>query len=182
MANAAGESRDPPCDEPESETEAEPGESSEAESEWQAVPWKQPAIEPDENEENEQPVPKRRAVVRPLPLSPVRIPLFPFNSNRAGPSGLRPQAESTISRVRSVRRIDSSSDEEEAEAGSANMVIKQETAHRRETRHKMRHEARQFVETMAVVESEADSVQQLESANESTASDDSFIVVDNVSD
>ena len=117
-----------------------------------------------------------------MPPSPVRIPLSPVNPNRAGPSGWHPPAESSVPRGRSVRRIDSSSDEEEAEAGSAQMVAEQEAAHRREKRLKIRRAARQFIETMAAAEGEADSEQELESEDESTASDDSFIVGDDVCD
>ena len=62
------------------------------------------------------------------------------------------------------------------------MVAEQEAAQRRENRLKLRKAARQFIVTMAAVEGEADSEQELESDNESIASDDSFIVGDDVSD
>lgn len=84
--------------------------------------------------------------------------------------------------MRSLRRIASSSDEEEARAGSAQMVAEQDAAHRRESRHIIRRAARKFVETVAVVEGGADSGKELESANASTASNDSFIIRDDVWD
>ena len=193
MTRANGESRDaaaeaaqtePDASDENNEHEQEAAEESEAESEWQAFPWEQPAIE-SENEhdaENEAPAPKRRAVRQCASPSPVPIPLSPVDTNRAGPSGWHPPRESAQRRARSVRRILDSSDEDEAEAGSAQMVAEQEAAQRRENRLKIRKAARQFIVTMAAVEGEADSEQELESENESTASDDSFIVGDDVSD
>ena len=62
------------------------------------------------------------------------------------------------------------------------LVAEQETAQRREKRVKIRRAARQFIETMAQAEGEADSEQELESDDESTASDDSFIVGNDVCD
>ena len=138
MANATSQSRDPPGHEPETDenigSEAVAGEANEAEPEWQAFPWEQPVSEPDENDVNVQPERKRRAVVRPDPPSPIPIPLSPIDPNRAGPSGWRPAAEASVASGRSLRRIDSSSDDESAEAGSAQMVAQQEAAHRREKR------------------------------------------------
>ena len=191
MVNAAAQSRDPQVEEPQTEVEAgaehfegeaEAGDASEAESDWQPFPWEQPVSEPDENEENVQPEPKRRAVRRPAPESPVLIPLSPVDPNRAGPSGWHAPPTTAGTRARTARRIVYSSDEEEAEAGSAQLVAEQETAHRREKRLKIRRAARQFIETMAQAEGEADSEQELESDDESTASDDSFIVGNDVCD
>ena len=186
MESATCQSRDPPDPEPETEenigTEAVAVEANKAEPEWQAFPWEQPEIESEENDVNVQPERKRRAVVRPDPPSPIPIPLSPIDPNRAGPSGGRPEADASLASGRSLRRIDSSSDDESAEAGSAQMVADQETAHRREKRLKYRHAARQFIETMAAADGEADSEQELESDNESTGSDDSFIVGDDVCD
>ena len=106
MRRANAESRDAGAEaartDPDENIVHEP-EASDAGSEWQAFPWEQPAVDP----ENEAPAPKRRAVGQcASPSPPVPIPLSPVDTNRAGPSGFHPGAESSqASRARSVRRI-----------------------------------------------------------------------------
>ena len=151
---------------------------SQPESDWQAFPWEQPAIEQDKNEVTLPPVNKKRAVIRHSPPSP--IPLRSLDPNRAGPSGFHPIAESSGHRARSDRRIISSSDDEEAEAASAQLIVEQEKEQRRENKLKIRRAARQFIDTMAEVQGEEESERELESNDDSTASDDSFIVGDDV--
>jgi hypothetical protein len=92
-----------------------------------------------------QPEPKRRAVRRTTPEPPVLIPLSPVDHNRAGPSGWHALSATAGPRARAARRIVYSSDEEEAEAGSATLVAEQETAQRPEKRVKIRCAARQFI-------------------------------------
>ena len=97
---------------PDSEAEAV---ASEPEADWQAFQCEQPV---DEQEETEQPVPKRRAVMR------LSSP-YPIDPNRAGPSGWHQPPESSESRASEIRRILYSSDEEEeAEAKSALLIAR----------------------------------------------------------
>ena len=145
--------------------------ASEPEADWQAFQCEQPV---DEQEETEQPVPKRRAMMRLSSPSPI-------DPNRAGPSGWHQPPESSESRASEIRRILYSSDEEEeAEAKSALLIAEQEAARRREKKLEIRRAARQFIDSMAAEEGEDESEQELES--DSTASDDSFIVGDDVND
>ena len=121
------------CEEPEDDKE-----------EWQEFPWeKLPNPDDVEQDENIPYQPKRRALIRhddeedEEPSPPTAA------SNRASPSGWRP-AEQTPRR----RQLDSSdtSDEEGAEATRL-------ADQRRKRRHRDCHAARQFIDTMASVES-----------------------------
>ena len=133
-----------------------------------------------DSEETDEPATKRLAISRPSSSLPIPIPLSSENSNRAGPSGYHPPDESEESRARSVRRILYSSDEEDAEAASAQLIAEQEAARRRKKKLQVRRAALQFIDSMAAVEDEEESEQEFES--DSTDSDDSFIVGDDVCD
>ena len=171
---------EPDASDEKNEHVAAAADESEPESDWQSFPWEQPANAPAENEVTPPPAKKKRIVIRHSPPSPFPIPLTSVDPNRAGPSGFHPGAESSKQHARSDRRIDSSSDEEEA--ACAQLMAEQEKEHRRENKLKLRMAARQFIDTMAEVQGEADNEQELESESESTDSDDSFIVGDNIDD
>ena len=155
--------RDPDVSLPESEGQASPSERLTHEA-----------------EESDEPAPKRLAIERASSPFPIPIPLSSENSNRAGPSGYHPPDESIERRARSVRRILYSSDEEDAEAASAQLIAEQEAARRREKRLQARRAALQFIDSMAAVDDEDESDPEPDS--DSTDSDDSFIVGDDVCD
>ena len=87
-------------------------------------------------------------------------------------------------RQSSANKFNFSSDEEnekENESSGGLLAAEQEAERCRHERQKIRGAARQFINSMAAVEGESES-DEVESDNESNASEDSFIVGDDVCD
>ena len=155
-------------------------EESEHEPDWQEFPWEQPQNEEsDEQDENIPPQPTRRAVIRHDEEDDHLLPL-PTTSNCAGPSGWRPSEPSTQQPHRLWMDSNETFDYDEEKVGASSAAF---YAERRE-KHRVNHRtARQFIDSMATMEGESKSNwEEDEDDASSTASDDSFIVGDDIFD
>ena len=154
--------------------EAEPvEEESKPEPDSQEFPWELlPNESSDKHDENIPPQPKRRAVIRHDEIDDPSA--LPTASSCAGPSGWRPADHSP----HQLHRLRLDSGESSDDKASSSAIL----ADRRKKRRLNRSATRQFIDSMASVEGGCQSDREENDDASSTASDDSFIVGDDIFD